>query len=154
MPDTRIIKKYPNRRLYDTTLGAYITLADIKKLVLTHVDFQIIDAHTQKDITQNTLMQIISEQEMTSTPIFTTALLQYFIRFYHEKSQHVLGQFLEQAITVFIKQKDFFQTQWGAYQQFLANPLFQKNNIQKKSKQPNSRKHAHYNKRTRKKTEK
>ena len=60
---TRLIKKYPNRRLYDTELGVYITLEDIKKLVIDQIDFQIIDARSKKDLTHSTLLQIISEQE-------------------------------------------------------------------------------------------
>lgn len=122
--EMRIIKKYPNRRLYDTKLNTYITLDDVKKLVLEHEDFQIIDTRTKKDLTQNTLLQIISEQEATSTPIFTTSVLQDFIRFYHEKSQTILSQYLEQALDLFIHQKEFFQNQWVSYQQLFSNPAF------------------------------
>lgn len=118
MQTRRIIKKYPNRRLYDTTLCAYITLEDIKKLVFDHVDFQVIDARTKKDLTQSTLLQIITEQEATNTPIFTTPLLQDIIRFYHEKSQTLLSEYLQQSMNVFLQQKDFFKKQW----QFLSNP--------------------------------
>ncbi|SRR5579883_758236 len=104
MQPMRIIKKYPNRRLYDTTQGAYITLDDVRQFVLDRIDFQIIDARTQKDITQPTLFQIIMEQEASATPLFTTPLLLDMIRFYHEKSQHWLTQ---------------FQQQWDLYQQMM-----------------------------------
>ena len=114
----RIIKKYPNRRLYDTTEGVYITLADIKKIVIDHTDFKVIDARTKKDITQNTLLQIIMEQEATSTPIFTTEVLQNFIRFYHEKSQNMVSQYLKQMIHVLSEQKEVFEKQWQSYQKF------------------------------------
>src|SRR5580692_10802351 len=90
MSTSRIIKKYPNRRLYDTTVGEYITLEEIKKLVFDHVDFRVIDARTKKDLTQSTLLQIITEQETSSSPIFTTDMLQDFIRLYQEKSQNIL----------------------------------------------------------------
>src|SRR5438552_1890889 len=97
MTTLRIIKKYPNRRLYDTELGVYITLDEIKKLVLRRANFQVIDARSKKDLTQNTLLQIISEQETSLTPLFTIPILQDFIRFYHEKSHNLFSQFLEQA---------------------------------------------------------
>lgn len=125
MPPSRVIKKYPNRRLYDTELGNYITLEDVKKLVFERIDFQVIDTRTKKDITQSTLLQIITEQESTSTPLFTTAILQDFIRFYHEKSEHVFSQYLEQAMHVFSQQKEFLQNQWQSYQKLLAKPAAQ-----------------------------
>ncbi|MFZ2314265.1 MAG: polyhydroxyalkanoate synthesis repressor PhaR [Gammaproteobacteria bacterium] len=109
---TRIIKKYPNRRLYDTAIGTYITLEDIKKLVLDRVEFNIIDVKTEKDITQSMLLQIISEQEASATPIFTVAMLQDFIRAYHEKSQNLFSEYLEQTMNLFLKQKEFLENQW------------------------------------------
>ncbi|VVC76961.1 hypothetical protein AQUSIP_22880 [Aquicella siphonis] len=122
MANIRIIKKYPNRRLYDTELGVYITLDDVKQLVFDRVNFQVIDARTSKDLTQGTLLQIITEQETSSTPIFTTPLLQDLIRSYHEKSQNLFSRYLEQAMHLFLDQKQFFQHQWMAYQQLLSNP--------------------------------
>lgn len=122
-PETRVIKKYPNRRLYDTALCAYITLSDIKKLVLERENFIVIDAKTKKDITQSTLLQIIAEEEMIS-PIFTTTLLQEFIRLYNEKSQMILREYLEQAMSLFLKQKDFFKQQMATYQDAFAKPDF------------------------------
>lgn len=131
----RIIKKYPNRRLYDTAINAYITLDDIKKLVLEHMEFQVIDARTKKNLTQSTLLQIITEQEATTTPLFSISVLQDFIRFYHEKSQHTFSQYLEQALALFIHQKKFFENQWVAYQTLLTNPsLLQE--VTKKQKLP------------------
>lgn len=126
----RIIKKYPNRRLYDTTLGAYITLEDVKTLVLACEDFQVIDARTHKDLTQSTLLQIIAEQESSSTPIFTTSILQDFIRFYHEKSQNLFTEYLEQAMNLYIHQKDFLKKQWQSYQTLIADPSI-KNSLKK-----------------------
>lgn len=108
----RIIKKYPNRRLYDTAIGTYITLEEIKKLVLDRIEFKIIDVKTEKDITQSMLLQIISEQEAGATPIFTVAMLQDFIRAYHEKSQNLFSDYLEQTMNLFLKQKEFFENQW------------------------------------------
>jgi len=122
MSSPRVIKKYPNRRLYDTAQGTYITLEDVKKLVFDHAEFQVIDAHTKKDITQNTLLQIIIEQEATNAPLFTTAVLQDFIRFYHEKSQTIFSQYLEQSMRFFIQQKEFFKNQWQSYQTLFSDP--------------------------------
>lgn len=115
MQTVRIIKKYPNRRLYDTELRCYITLDDVKELVLEQVELKIVDAKTNKDLTQSTLLQIIAEQEETMTPIFTTGLLQQFIRFYHAKSKYVLSDFLEQAMQFFTQQKEMFQNPWMQY---------------------------------------
>lgn len=145
MSTVRIVKKYPNRRLYDTELGTYITLEDIKKLVIQHTDFCVIDARTKKDLTQNTLLQIITEQEATSTPLFTTAILQDFIRFYNEKSQHTVSQYLEQALDLFIRQKEFFQNQWLAYQHLLTDPALMQKLLTQKNTLPET-KSKHKNK--------
>lgn len=138
-PSQRVIKKYPNRRLYDTELKAYITLEDIKKLVFAEAEFQVIDAKTKKDITQSTLLQIIADQEATGRPIFSTHLLKYFIRFHPEKSNQPLSQYLEQAMNFFSQQREFFETQWKSYQQFV-DPLFLQNvmNFKNKFKKPPS----------------
>lgn len=116
---TRLIKKYPNRRLYDTTIGTYITLNDVRQLVIDHIPFKVIDAKTQQDLTQSTLLQIIAEQESSTTPIFTNELLQDFIRAYHEKSQSIFTQYLEQTMQLFLQQKDYLRKQWESYQQLL-----------------------------------
>jgi len=115
----RIIKKYPNRRLYDTELGSYVTLEAVKKLVLDNVEFKVVDAKTKKDLTQVTLLQIITEQESGSSPIFSIPLLQDFIRFYQQKSQNLLSQYLEQTMNMFMQQKDFFKKQWQEYEKFV-----------------------------------
>ncbi len=142
----RLIKKYPNRRLYDTELGVYITLEEVKKLVYEHVDFRVVDARTKKDLTQSTLLQIITEQEASTTPIFTTGILQDFIRSYNEKSQHMFSQYLEQALDLILRQKKFFQIQWLAYQKALANPNLSQQAMKMdesiKKKQKKSRKKA------------
>lgn len=109
--DIRIIKKYPNRRLYDTELGLYITLDDIKKLVYEHIEFRVIDARTKKDLTQTTLLQIIAEQEASTNPIFTTDMLQDFIRSYHEKSQNLFTQYFEQTMKV--------MKEWPGFEDFM-----------------------------------
>lgn len=115
MTDVRIIKKYANRRLYDTTTNAYITLDDIKNLVIDKTAFKVIDAKNGNDITQNTLLQIIAEQEMGANPLFTADILQDFIRFYHENAHDRFRQSLEQMMRLFAQQRDMFSQQWQAY---------------------------------------
>lgn len=143
MDTMRIIKKYPNRRLYDTELGTYITLDDVKKLVFEHINFQVIDARTQKDLTQSTLLQIIAEQEATETPLFTTNVLQDFIRFYNERSQTIFSKYLEEVMQMYQQQKHLVEEQWNTYQNLVINPQFlqQVTNFQKMWGQTDKKEH-------------
>lgn len=109
----RIIKKYPNRRLYDTVKSGYITIADVLKLVRDGDDFQVVDSETGEDLTRSVLVQIILEQESGATPIFTTEMLTKFIRFYDEASHNVFGEFLDRSMKMFIDQQKRFQDQLG-----------------------------------------
>ena len=84
---SRIIKKYPNRRLYDTKLSKYITLESVKKLVVENEKFIIEDTKSKKNLTKNILLQIISEQEENTKPLFSSELLFHFIRFYDDLSK-------------------------------------------------------------------
>lgn len=102
---TRIIKKYTNRRLYDTDISRYITLNDIKDLVLSYVDFKVVDAKTNDDLTRPTLMQIIAEEETLQDPIMTTQILKEFVRFYGDSMQAMMSRFLEHSITLFMERK-------------------------------------------------
>ena len=81
MTDVRIIKKYPNRRLYDTEISRYITLEEVRQLVLQNVQFRVEDKRTHEDITRSILLQVIAEQEEGGNPIFTTELLHFIIRY-------------------------------------------------------------------------
>ena len=103
----RIIRKYSNRRLYDTETSTYVTLEGIRQLVLEEVPFQVIDKGTGKDITRNILLQIISEQEELGVPIFTADVLNHIIRFYGNslQSQGVLGEYLKQTMEMFTEQQ-------------------------------------------------
>ena len=80
-PGLRVLKKYPNRRLYDTQTSSYITLADVKRMVLDGVDFEVHDAKTQEDLTRSILLQIILEEETGGVPMFSTNSLAQIIRF-------------------------------------------------------------------------
>jgi polyhydroxyalkanoate synthesis repressor PhaR len=94
----RIIKKYPNRRLYDTNTSTYITLADIKQLVMANDPFVVLDAKTSDDLTRSILLQIILEEEACGTPMFTAAVLSSIIRFYGQSMQGFMGGYLEKNI--------------------------------------------------------
>jgi polyhydroxyalkanoate synthesis repressor PhaR len=99
---SRIIKKYPNRRLYDTETSSYITLHDVKKLVLDHVEFRVEDAKSKEDLTRSILMQIILEEEATGAPMFSSDMLSQIIRFYGNAMQGMMGSYLEKNIHTFI----------------------------------------------------
>jgi polyhydroxyalkanoate synthesis repressor PhaR len=97
----RILKKYPNRRLYDTETSSYITLADVKKMVLTGQDFVVRDAKTSDDLTRSILLQIILEEETGGVPMFSTQVLAQIIRFYGHAMQGMMGSYLEKNLQTF-----------------------------------------------------
>ena len=97
----RILKKYPNRRLYDTQTSSYITLADVKQMVLTLQTFVVRDAKTQEDLTRSILLQIILEEETDGVPIFSTQMLSQIIRFYGHAMQGMMGSYLEKNLQTF-----------------------------------------------------
>ena len=107
----RIIKKYPNRRLYDTEQSRYITLADLQQLVMEGHEFQVKDANTDADLTRNILLQIIAEQESGGKPMFTTEILLRIIRFYGNSVQDALTEYLQQSLSLFEDQQKAFQEQ-------------------------------------------
>ena len=100
----RIIKKYPNRRLYDTEDSKYITLEDISVLVTENKEFVVIDSKTESDLTRNILLQIIIEKEQSSIPIFSTRVLTQIIRSYKNQLQQHIGNKLEKTIEESISQ--------------------------------------------------
>ena len=103
----RTIKKYPNRRLYDTSISTYVTLEDVKKLVLAQEDFQVVDSRSKEDITRSVLLQIISEQEsQDGTPLFSNRVLQQLICFYGNSLQGLMGEYLEKSIGMFLEQQE------------------------------------------------
>ena len=129
----RIIKKYPNRRLYDTETSSYITLADVKKLVLDNIDFRVEDAKSKEDLTRSILLQIILEEETAGAPMFSSDMLSQIIRFYGNAMQGMMGSYLEKNIQIFmdLQQKMTEQTGGGlnpeAWQQFMnmQSPMMQ-----------------------------
>lgn len=98
VPKIRLIKKYPNRRLYDTETSSYIVLPDIKKMALEYQKFEIRDAKSGEDITRSVLLQIILEEENCHSPIFSCTILLQMIRFYGNATQNVIRDCLEKNI--------------------------------------------------------
>ena len=98
----RVIKKYPNRRLYDTDTSSYITLTDVKTLVMDNEPFVVRDAKSNDDLTRSILLQIILEEETAGVPIFTEQVLANIIRFYGHAMQDFMGSYLEKNVQVFM----------------------------------------------------
>ncbi len=107
----RIIKKYPNRRLYDTEISSYITLEEIRQLVLDNEDFEVRDAKSGEDLTRSVLLQIISEHEDKGQPMLSPELLSQIIRFYGNSLQGFMGPYLERSLQVFLDQQSQFRSQ-------------------------------------------
>jgi polyhydroxyalkanoate synthesis repressor PhaR len=107
----RTIKKYPNRRLYDTAVSRYITVADVRDLVMKRIEFKVIDANSNDDITRPTLLQIILEQESGGQPLFTADILSKMIRFYGDSIQGVFSTYLEKSLELFVEQQTLLQRQ-------------------------------------------
>ncbi len=107
----RVLKKYPNRRLYDTQTSSYITLADVKKMVLEGADFEVRDAKTGDELTRSILLQIILEEEMGGMPMFSTPLLAQIIRFYGHAMQGLMGASLEKNLQAFTEMQARFNEQ-------------------------------------------
>jgi len=97
----RVLKKYPNRRLYDTRTSSYITLADVKQMVLAGESFEVRDAKTGEDLTRSILLQIILEEESGGVPMFSTQSLEQIIRFYGHAMQGMMGTMLEKNLQAF-----------------------------------------------------
>jgi len=110
-----LIKKYPNRRLYDTQTSTYITLVDVKQLVIDQEEFQVVDAKTGEDLTRPILLQIILEEEQAGAPMFTSPVLAQIIRFYGNAMQGFMGSYLEKNVQAFIDIQQKLQEQSRAF---------------------------------------
>jgi polyhydroxyalkanoate synthesis repressor PhaR len=104
MSEPRVIKKYPNRRLYDTVESRYITLADIRRIVLAKVDFMVIDKKTGGDITRSILLQVVAEQEALQVAVLSQNLLADLIRTTGSPNAALLGPYLERCLKLFGEQ--------------------------------------------------
>jgi polyhydroxyalkanoate synthesis repressor PhaR len=106
----RVLKKYPNRRLYDTRSSSYITLADVKDMVLKLEDFEVRDAKTGEDLTRSILLQIILDEESGGVPMFSSEMLSQMIRFYGHSMQGMMGAYLEKNLQTFVELQKRFAT--------------------------------------------
>jgi polyhydroxyalkanoate synthesis repressor PhaR len=119
----RILKKYPNRRLYDTQTSSYITLADVKKMVLEGQEFVVRDAKTSDDLTRSILLQIILEEETGGVPMFSSQMLAQIIRFYGHAMQGMMGSYLEKNLQTFTDiQKRLADQSKGLLEPNVMNP--------------------------------
>ena len=109
----RIIKKYPNRRLYDTEESKYITLSQLRHLIIRGDSIRVIDSTTEEDITRNILLQIILESESGGEPLFTANMLAQIIRFYGGTLQGIFGRYLEQSLSLFTQQQEQLRSSLG-----------------------------------------
>jgi len=117
----RLIKKYPNRRLYDTATSSYITLADVKRLVLDDMEFRVVDARSNEELTRSILLQIILEEESGGAPMFSSDMLSQIIRFYGNAMQGLMGNYLEKNIQTFMDLQTRLQEQSRAL--YAQNPM-------------------------------
>lgn len=100
-----VIKKYANRRLYDTGTSSYVTLGDLAAMVRAHVDFVVVDARSDDDITHEVLTQIILEEETRGPHLLPTNFLRQLIRFYGDDLQAMVPAFLEYSIGQFAREQ-------------------------------------------------
>ena len=119
--EKRIIKKYPNRRLYDTSESKYVTLSDVRELVLAGISFCVIDKKSGDDITRSILLQIIIEQEEEGEPMFSTDVLEQMIGFYGNSAQTMAGDFIQSSLQLFQQQQEKMQSQFS--DAFQNNPM-------------------------------
>ena len=118
----RILKKYPNRRLYDTQQSEYVTLDNVRKMILGKDPVKVVDSKTGKDLTRSVLLQIIGEQEAEGhEPLLTNRVLEQIVRFYGDSMQSVLSRYLEQSIMTFLEQQELYQRRMREV--LNANPL-------------------------------
>ena len=116
----RVIKKYPNRRLYDTDTSSYITLTEVKRLVMDSEPFVVRDVKTGEDLTRNILLQIILEEEAGGSPMFTAPVLASVIHFYGHAMQGLAGGYLEKNLQSLME----IQTQFGEQSQGLSPEMW------------------------------
>ena len=119
--DKRVIKKYPNRRLYDTSESKYVTLSDVRELVLSGISFCVIDKKSGEDITRSILLQIIIEQEEEGEPMFSTDVLEQMIGFYGNSAQTMAGDLIQNSLKLFQQQQEKMQSQFSDAMQH--NPM-------------------------------
>ena len=107
----RIIKKYPNRRLYDTAISTYITIEDVRRLIIEGETIQVLDVRSGEDLTRQVLLQIISEHEQSGQPMLSEQVLSQIIRFYGDSMQGFMSNYLERSMQMFMDQQTQIRSQ-------------------------------------------
>ena len=110
MSARRQIKKYANRRLYDTEASRHVTLADIRRMIVAGTDVEIVDDVSGENITRQLLLQVIVDAEQARDPLLNEVLLTRLIRFYGNPMQHLMGDYLERSVSTFLQQQDAFRS--------------------------------------------
>jgi len=123
MPPERLIRKYSNRRLYDTTASRHVTLEDLRQLIIAGEKIKVIDDKSAEDLTRSVLLQIISEQEQFGAPVLGSELLEMIIRFHGRPMQALLSSYLEQAFTSMVRQQESMQSEMAKALQTPVAPL-------------------------------
>jgi polyhydroxyalkanoate synthesis repressor PhaR len=123
VPQERLIRKYSNRRLYDTADSRHVTLDDLRQLIVAGEKIKVIDDKSGEDLTRSVLLQIISEQEQFGSPVLGAELLEMIIRFYGGPMQALLSRYLEQAFTTMLQQQEAVQAQMAKALQTPFAPL-------------------------------
>src|ERR1700719_4431230 len=123
MPQARLIRKYSNRRLYDTVGSRHVTLDDLRQLIVSGEKIKVIDDKSGEDLTRSVLLQIISEQEQFGAPVLGSELLEMIIRFYGRPMQALLSGYLEQAFTAMLRQQETMQSEMAKALQAPFAPL-------------------------------
>ena len=135
-----VIKKYPNRRLYDTSTSTYITLDDVKQMVIRSEAMQVVDAKTNEDLTRATLMQILLEEEASGSAVFNVSMLSALIKLYGQAQQSVLAPFLENSLIQFQKAQQLMEEQMQSMPKgFDPHSIFNPANAFQKSMEENSK---------------
>jgi polyhydroxyalkanoate synthesis repressor PhaR len=123
MQQERLIRKYSNRRLYDTTGSRHVTLDDLRQLIVAGERIKVVDDKSGEDLTRSVLLQIISEQEQFGLPVLRSELLEMIIRFYGGPMQALLSRYLEQAFTTMLRQQEAMQSEMAKALQTPFAPL-------------------------------
>lgn len=120
MSNERVIKKYANRRLYDSTESRHVTLDDIRKMIVSGAKVKVVDDKSGEDLTRAVLLQVIAEQDQFGTPVLSTELLESIIRFYGNPVQEMLTRYMEQSVAALARQQDAMRAEMT---KALAGPM-------------------------------
>jgi polyhydroxyalkanoate synthesis repressor PhaR len=123
MQQERLIRKYSNRRLYDSVGSRHVTLEDLRQLIVAGEKIKVVDDKSGEDLTRAVLLQIISEQEQFGSPVLGSELLELIIRFYGRPMQALLSGYLEQAFTTMLRQQETMQSEMAKALQTPFAPL-------------------------------